>query len=212
MQRSILVCVSFVLMSVGGNVATAQTPFVDGYYGPDDPTNPMPEIGITSYGWIDLPFTQKTLTLPSGTAVITWSGLGSVHTNDPNAGGGTTGFIRPVIGQTAPNQGMTYYFKSSSDFGNTFAGSWSTPIAGGATIVGLQASDDTGGPHGVPGTYAVFGGTPSNQQNRITWNIIVFPQATGGAPAVSNAGIVVMLGISIVAGSIILLRRATRAS
>ena len=133
----LLLCVS--LFSAQAAVAQAQQPVVFNAYGPD---LELPPLNVTSSQFVDIPGSEMTVTVPAGTAVISWS-MSVRSLNSSTIG---VGSIRPVIGTVAPS-GMPVTSENSNPKG--FSGNWVTTTAGGTITVKLQAQGDPTYPFNV---------------------------------------------------------------
>ena len=101
-------------------------------------------------GWVDIPGTEKTVTVPAGTASFFWSVTLNTH------GAGRT---RPYIGGNAPD----VHFIARGGFGNEHSGSWKTVTGGGTIEVKLQAK---------AGTNTGWDIAPDDG---VSWTLMVFP-------------------------------------
>lgn len=103
--------------------AVGQSPIIVGLYEPS-PTLLVEPISLEEEVWVDIPQTEKVVTMPSGTAVMTWeiSNVGAAQ---------SAIFVRPVIGDVWPPE-VSFY------------GSWVTPVDGGTVSVKLQVRSRAG--------------------------------------------------------------------
>ncbi len=170
-----------VMVLVSAGVAWGQTPFVANHLvsqaawmGPEVP-----------FEFMDLPGSDQTLTLPAGTALITWT---STMTPDFEAR------MRPRIGTDAP-VGDTVVR------GGRASGSWLTTTAGGSVNVGLQVR-------------SVHVGCCTGQVDTIdslSWSIMVIPDSAP-VPAVSSLGLAVMIVVLLGVGGYVVRRRMPAAA
>ncbi len=105
----------------------------------------------------DVPHSRKTVTIPSGKAMMVWTLSGYT-----DQGGAGVWDIRPVIGTAVgPEVSVGTNEVGSHKY---FSGSWATPVTGGTVIIKLQVRR-------VPGTN--FG--PFVAQNDVAnWSLIIF--------------------------------------
>ena len=175
-----LTSVAFVLFA--GQGVVADEPFVDHVY----VDNPI--FFTTSDEWVDIPDSEKTISVPAGTAFITWS-LGGYSSSISAA----PSMIRPVIGPNAPAGGVRVVALPGYPR-EVVAGSWVTPVETGLITVKLQAKrlvdDDM--------MFATDGCT-------LVWTIMVFPEAVP-VPAVSGIGLGVMVVFLIAVGGFVFSR------
>ncbi len=101
--------------------AVGQTPIIVGLHEPS-PTLLVEPISLDEEVWVDIPQTEKVVTMPSGTAVMTWE-ISNVGVSQ------SAMFVRPVIGDVWP-----------PEVSNHLAASWVTPVDGGTVSVKLQVS------------------------------------------------------------------------
>jgi len=179
-QRSTPVWV-VVIAAVSIRSAVAAGPVVEQHWVPHTPD--FQQFGVFDY--TDLPGSERSVTIPAGTAVLVWSF---------NASG--TGFdlakIRPVIGPVFPAEGLAVNGYGSS-------GSWSTPTAGGTVTVKLQVAND-----------APAGGFAQNTQCcSLSWTLVVYPEAASAdVPAVGGLGIgVTAIALVILGAAVCSVRR-----
>jgi hypothetical protein len=192
MSRSISVSMLVVFVTCASQRAVAQTPMAYSHYVPRPAVN-MPL--HTEYAYI--PDSEHTLTVPAGTAFITWSVHGVVVPTfgPPN----DTARFRPVIGSSFPEDGMP------DDTVHSSSGSWAIHTEGGNITVKLQ----------VAAPFAldeydwrfVMDSSVPESRDAMSWTLMVFPDASAGVPAVGGVGLgllaVVLLGI----GGVLVLRR-----
>src|SRR3990167_620656 len=107
-----------VLVVFAGQRAVAQSPLVYNHYVPR-PTVDM----LAGAVYADIPGSEHTLTVPAGTAFITWSVQGVFYCT----GGPCTARWRPIIGNSSPSEGLP-----EDDVG-TSSGSWASRIVAGDT-------------------------------------------------------------------------------
>ena len=137
----------------------------------------------TSTEYVDIPGTEKTVTVPTGSAVITWS----LWTHTAGAR------VRPVIGTQTPPNGMRFPINTLGGM----SGSWATTIEGGTIPVKLQVAVGPPDPSGF-NTY----------QGSCTWTLVVFPTADGNVPAVGGIGLAVLVVAVMLGGALVLSRRS----
>ena len=190
MLRSISVSMSVVFVTCASQRAAAQSPLVYNQYVPR-PTVNMPASAV----YADIFGSEHTLTVPAGTAFITWSVHGAISCT----GGTCTARVQPIIGNSSPPEGLP------EDVVGTSSGSWSTPTAGGSTTVRLQVAALC-----LPDKYEcqfAMGSAEPYSGDAMSWTLVVFPDAGAGVPAVGGVGLgllaVVLLGI----GGVLVLRR-----
>ncbi len=114
-----------------------------------------------STSFVDIPGSDRTITLPAGIAVITYSLSGFAYTPVSNYMAGMWK-VRVVIGsQTSPEQN----FGSNEQYSHKgMSGSWVTNVTGGSTTIKLQIKAD-----------GRFGrGFELNSEDYITWTIVVY--------------------------------------
>ncbi len=181
MSRMAFLAVAVLL--AGGQVAMGTQPVVENLYVTEGLDFMIEE--TTPHTYVDIPDTNKTVTIPSGTAFITWS----THT-------WTNSFcrVRPIIGVDAPAEGPLATSSTLKNMGN-----WVVVTAGGTLDVKLQVQVESSTPfHGDVDT------------SSITWTLIVFPDEPP-APAISSVGLIVMLGLLLGAGGLVLAKRRVAA-
>jgi len=160
--------------------ALAVDPVVEQHWVPHTPTYQRFEV----FPFTDLPGSERTVTIPAGQAVLTWS------YNSSGSGLGTARF-RPVIGGQFPADGL-----ATGDFSS--AGTWSTITPGGTVSVKLQVEQ--------PGLGSGF--AQDTACCSLSWTLVVFPDApNANVPAVGGMGLgVIAIGVA-VAGSLLACRR-----
>lgn len=168
------VLASVVVVLVGGRVAVGQTPAVESLYVRDYQDNVM------STTFEDLPTSVKTVTLPAGTAILTWSIRAWVQVGNP-----ATLHVLPTIGSVTPLEGLKADLDNLSSEPRNLSGSWATQIDGSEVEVKLQAR--------------VNPNQTVTLNDGMTWTLIVFPE-TGAVPAISGIGLAVMAVIIIGVG------------
>ena len=159
-------CLLIVLLFAG--LAWGQAPAVERLY-----LSAAPDFQTTAPDFVDIPGSEKMITIPSGTASITWSLSHSAEwTSDPFV-------FRPVIGDAMPPSGLE---TESRGWRTHNAGSWVPVTPGGEVTVKLQVavSPDAVGP------------LIMYDWNFINWTLIVFPEGGGGVPAVGSIGLSVL--------------------
>lgn len=164
-----------------GQIASAIQPTVENHFVVDIPTQV-----IDQPTYVDLSGSDKTVSVPTGVAVISWTGY---LTNDS----GISEFaIRPVIGILTPNLGLRQYNGSGVDR-TAFAGSWSTPVDAGEIVVKFQARSFAGSGRVTSG---------------FSWTLVVYPnEPNATVPAVSTWGLIVMAMLMLSAGTLVMTRR-----
>lgn len=178
-----LVMLRFAMLSVLSlcSVAAAQSPLVVNHYVPSLAGEPYVH-GSTGV-YTDIPASVRTMTVPKGRAIINWS-FNYGASCDP-------ALIRPRIGTLAPNEGLPQYFQGTI----RPSGSWATPVDAGEISVALQLGFLSGSD-----CYLDAG-------SFITWTLIVFPDTSGGVPAVGGVGLAMMVVAMLAAGGYIIRRR-----
>jgi len=176
MLRSIT-CVCVVLMAAGS--AYGQTPVVEHLYVPDQGEEFVVE-EIDTY--VDITPTLKAVTIPAGTAVLTWS-LQST---------GTQVRLRPFIGDAHPDEGMWTFGTGPRVYGS---GSYVVATSGGTMTVGFQVK------------VYVSPWRLQSQYDSIAWTLVVYPEAAGHVPAVSTWGLAVLGILVLTVGTVLLGRR-----
>lgn len=172
--RSVVLLAVCVLCT--SHAAVAQAPFIESYYlGGEGSTFQ----DITSFDFVDIVGSEKTVPVPAGRAVIFWSLRANVN----------EAMIRPMIGSHAPDPAAWYYG------GNAYlSGTWTTNTEGGTLNVKLQGAISN-----APGSYLSVAGT--------SWTLIAFPTASGGVPAVGGVGLVVLVAVLLGIGAFIIVKR-----
>ena len=168
--------VPVVLLALG-QVALGQAPFVANHLVSDaaweGPTAP--------FDYMDVPGSERTLSVPAGTVLITWT---STMFTDLETR------IRPRIGDSFPADGTVVR-------GGRSSGSWLTTTEGGTVTIGLQVkSVGTSMVGQVPGA------------DSLSWSVLVFPETAAQVPAVGTVGMVAMAVLVLGAGAIVMARRA----
>jgi hypothetical protein len=184
MSRSISASMLVVFVTCASQRAAAQSPLVYNHYVPR-PTVDMPAGTV----YADILGSEHPLTVPAGTAVITWSVHGAIQcTAGPCIDAAR---FRPAIGNSFPADGMPYHAAHSS------SGAWTTHVDSGSTTVKLQMT----APYGLDEydwRFIMDSSQPSSQ-DAMSWTLIIFPDANAGVPAVGGVGLgllaVVLLGI-----------------
>jgi len=147
-------------VQVDGAINGAKGVFVDNlFFGLGRPWTNGWRTDSTSY--VDIPGSDKTITLPAGIAVITYSLSGFAYTPVYNDMAGEWK-VRVVIGSMiSPEQN----FGSNEPFSHKgMSGSWVTNVTGGPTTIKLQIRAD-----------GRFGkGFELNSEDYITWTIVVY--------------------------------------
>ncbi len=187
MERSVSIVAAIFLLSVG-QVAFGQAPFVENLYVVGD----WQVLNAADYQ--DIPASQKVVSVPSGTAVLTWSLTGR---KSPYVG--PTVQVRPAIGDTFPTEGQWMNFTEADPMSGVgpfgvSSGSWVTTVEQGTVTVRLQARTPCC-------TFETAFG------RSITWTLVVFPEAVGGVPAVSAWGVIAMSLLVVVVGTLVCARR-----
>ncbi len=167
--------VPVVLLALG-QVALGQAPFIANHLVSDaawvGPTAP--------FDYMDLPGSEQTLSVPAGTALVTWT-----STMLPDL----TTRIRPRIGDSFPDDGTVVR-------GGRSSGSWLTTTEGGTVTIGLQVKS--------VGTSMV--GQASGIDS-LSWSVLIFPETAAQVPAVGTVGMVAMAVLVLGAGAIMMSRR-----
>ncbi len=177
--------VAVVWLSSG--VAYGQALFVDSHY----ITGFDPSWSSNSTTYVDIPGSEKTITLPPGKAVISWTAFAQAF-----LGIRMNARIRPVIGGNSPSEGTGLGFDGAVT-GALNAGSWSVTTGGGEVEVKLQVKKVFTPPGDKDSIQ--FGALSS-----VTWTLVVY-QAT--VPVISQWGLVVMLLLILTAATAIFARR-----
>ncbi len=194
MLRLRFAALSVVLFTLVGSQVVAQSPVVYNHY------VPRPTVDLAaSAGYVDIPGSQHTLTVPAGTAFITWSIRGSVVC--------TLGFcpdttrFRPVIGANFPTEGIPDTNEGTS------SGSWAIHTTAGNLTVKLQIA----APYSMNEYESRFimDSSESFSQHAMSWTLIVFPDAANaGVPTVGGVGLGVLVLLLLGAGSLIIAKRS----
>jgi len=182
-----------VLVAFAGQRVAAQSPLVYSHYVP----RPTVDMSLHTY-YADIPGSEHTLTVPAGTAFITWSVHGGVvyKLGGPNE----TARIRPVIGTGFPSEGMP------DDTARSSLGSWSVPTQGGDITVKLQVA----APKAVEENFWRFtmDSSASDSRDAMSWTLVVLPDTAGtGVPAIGGLGLVVLVGALLGIGALLITRR-----
>jgi len=192
MSRSISVSMLVVFVTCASQRAAAQSPLVYNHYVPEPATVDM----LVGTVYAEIPGSEYTLTVPAGTAFITWSVHGVLQ---QCTGFPCTARFRPIIGDSSPPEGLP------EDDAGTSSGSWVTRIDAGSTIVRLQVAAlcSSGAYH----CQFLMGSPEPFSRDTMSWTLMVFPDASAGVPAIGGTGVglltVVLLGI----GGVLVLRR-----
>ena len=182
-----------VLVAFAGERVVAQSPLVYNHYVP----RPIVDIA-SSAGYVDIPGSQHTLTIPAGMAFINWSLHGDVVCTAGSCPD-TTRF-RPVIGNSFPTEGLP------DDNNGTSSGSWAIPVEGGNITVKLQIA----APFALGEYASQFTMFSSETWNKdwISWTLVVLPNtASAGVPAIGGAGLVVLVMFLLGVGALLIARR-----
>jgi len=167
--------------------ALAVTPFIENHHHPYQSGSELGPFDATTFTYVDIPGTTKTITVPSGEAVITWT-LGGANPHHA--------LVRPVIGTHAPNSTPIYDVGSGNDV--HLSGAWATTIEGGTITVKLQAALSPDFPGGSFNCKPDFG---------TSWTLAVFPASADNAPAMSAVGLLVLVVLLLGGGAIVLASR-----
>jgi len=193
MSRLPSVSLFVVSVAFAGQRVVAQSPLVYSHYVPR-PTVDMPL--RTDYG--DIPGSEHTLTVPAGTAFITWSVHGDVVCS-LNCGQETARF-RPVIGNSFPTEGMP------DDNDGSSSGSWAIPIEAGNTTVKLQVA----APHALDEDnwrFQLYSGE-DDSRDAMSWTLVVLPDVVStGVPTVGGLGLTVLVFSLIGVAALVIARR-----
>ncbi len=168
------------------SVAAAQSPVVVHHHHVYDPNNLLGLFEATSTTFADIPGTTKTVTVPAGQAVLTWTLT--------TAGQG--GLMRPMIGTHAPDTPPLLLAGTLS--ATPRSDSWATVTEGGTFDVKLQAALSpfiTGTPFMAQPDYAT------------SWTLVVFPATAGGVPAVGGVGLGLLVLLLLGVGVVLIARR-----
>ena len=182
-----------VLVAFAGQRVVAQSPLVYSHYVP----RPTVYMSLRTV-YTDIPGSEYTLTVPAGTAFITWSVHGMVQ---PIAGPPIdTARFRPVIGNSSPTDGMP------DDTAHAASGSWTIPVEAGNITVQLQ----------VAAPYAldeynwrfVMDSSDSSSRDAMSWTIVVLPNAaSAGVPAIGGLGLLVLVCSLLGVAALVIARR-----
>jgi len=191
MSRSISAPMLVVFVTCASQRAAAQSPLVYNQYVPR-PTVDMPASAV----YADITVSEHTLTVPAGTAFVTWSVHGVLQ---QCTGFPCTARFRPIIGNSSPSEGLP------EDDAGTSSGSWVTRTEAGSVKVTLQVAAlcSSGAYH----CQFLMGSPEPFSRDAMSWTLMVFPDASAGVPAVGGVGLgllaVVLPGI----GGVLVLRR-----
>ena len=192
MSRSISVSMLVVFVTCASQRAAAQSPLVYNHYVPEPATVDM----LAGTVYADIPGSEYTLTVPAGTAFITWSVHGVLQ---QCTGSPCTARFRPIIGDSSPPKGLP------EDDAGTSSGSWMTRTEAGSVKVTLQVAALC--PSEQTQCHFLMGSPEPFSRDAMSWTLIVFPDSNAGVPAIGGTGLglltVVLLGI----GGVLLLRR-----
>lgn len=182
-----------VLVAFTGQRVVAQSPLIYNHY------VPRPTVDIAaSAGYLDIPGSEHTLTVPTGTAFITWSLHGDVFCVSGTCVD-TTRF-RPVIGGNFPTEGLP------DDITGTSTGSWAIPVEAGSITVKLQIT----APYAL-GEYQsrfTMNSSEPSSQDAMSWTLVVFPNAAStGVPAVGGLGLLVLVCSLLGVAALVIARR-----
>ena len=176
--------VAFVVVLMSPGLCFAQTaPFVANHMVSEAAWIDETEL---PFDYKDLPGSEQTLVaVPAGTVLLTWSStiMPDFYTR-----------IRPRFGDSFPADGTVVR-------GGRSSGSWVTTTAGGSVTVALQVKSDFEG--------CCVGQTA--QTDSLSWSILVFPETSNTAPAVSVWGLAVIALGMITAASIAIRRQRAMA-
>ena len=190
MLRPISASMLVVFVTCAGQRAAAQSPFIYSHYVPR-PTVDMPAGAV----YADIPGSEHTLTVPAGTAVITWSVHGMIYcTGTP-----CTARLQPMIGNSSPPEGLP------EDNVGTSSGSWATRTVAGSTTVRLQvaalcASEE------YECQLSMASSEPSGG-DAMSWTLMVFPDSNAGVPAVGGVGLGLLAAVLLGTGGVLVSRR-----
>lgn len=182
-----------VLVAFAGQRVVAQSPLVYSHY------VPRPNVELTAIaGYLDIPGSEHTLTVPAGTAFITWSLRGDVSCT-----AGTcidTTRFRPVIGNSFPTEGLP------DDDSGTSSGSWAIPVEAGSIMVKFQIA----APFALGQYESQFTMFSSESWNKdwMSWTLIVFPDAVAGVPAVGGIGLLVLVAALLGVAALVIAHRS----
>jgi len=174
--------------TIGSNQATlAVGPLIENHHHPYQSGSELGPFEVTTFTYVDIPGTTKSVAVPAGTAVINWT-LGGANPHQA--------LVRPVIGTHAPNS-TPIYDVGSGNAGH-LSGTWSTTIEAGTITVKLQAALSPDFPTGAFNCQPDFG---------TSWTLAVFPASAENAPAMGPAGLGVIAVLIVAGGATILASR-----
>lgn len=182
-----------VLVAFAGQRVVAQSPLVYSHHVPR-PNFDMPLRTV----YADIPGSQHSLTVPAGTAFITWSVHGVVQF--PAGPPSDTARFRPLIGNSFPTDGMP------DDIAHAASGSWGIPIEAGNITVKLQVA----APYALDEYNWRFGMDSSDSASRdaMSWTLVVLPNAaSAGVPAIGGLGLVVLVSALLGIGALLIAHR-----
>jgi hypothetical protein len=182
-----------VSVAFAGQGVVAQSPLVYSHYVPR-PTVDMPLRTV----YADIPGSQHSLTVPAGTAFITWSVHGVVVCTAGPCGIETARF-RPVIGNSFPTEGIP------DDNDGTSSGSWAIHTEAGNITVKLQVA----APYALDGynwRFQMYSADP-HSQDAMSWTLMVFPDASAGVPAIGGLGLGVLVLSLLGVGALVIAHR-----
>jgi hypothetical protein len=191
MSRSISASMLVVFVTCASQRAAAQSPFVYSHYVPR-PTVDMPAGAV----YADISGSEHTLTVPAGTAFITWW---VHHDAFPCTGSPCTARLRPIIGNSSPSEGLP------EDSVGTSSGSWTTHTVAGSTTVKLQvaalcSSDEYQ-------CQLLMDSSVSYSLDAMSWTLMVFPDSSAGVPAIGGTGLVLLTVVLLGIGGFLILGR-----
>ena len=181
-----------VLVAFAGQRVVAQSPLVYNHYVPR-PTVDMPLRAV----YADIPGSEHTLTVPAGTAFITWSVHGVVVCTQGPCN--DTARFRPVIGNSFPTEGMP------DNNAHSASGSWAIPTEAGNITVKLQVA----APYALDEYNWQFQMYSANSDSRdaMSWTLMVFPDASAGVPTIGGLGLVVLVASLLGVGALVVAHR-----
>ncbi len=144
-------------VSLASQIAEAQAPVVKNVFVQDGGLTGFSD-PVGAYG--DIPNSVRTVTVPAGTAFLTWSAT------TQGDGSGSSGLVRPVIGDSTAGGESGVHFSVGQNELDTLSGSWVTDIPGGTMDVKLQVGHTTA--------------STVNFRHTMSWTLIVFPDAKAG--------------------------------
>jgi len=182
-----------VLIAFASQRVVAQSPLVYSHYVP----RPTVDMSLRTV-YTDIPGSQHTLTVPAGTAFITWSVHGRVvyKLGDPDE----TARFRPVIGNSFPTEGMPDTIARSA------SGSWAIPTDAGNITVKLQVA----APNAVDEINWRFAmdSSASDSRDAMSWTLVVLPNAAStGVPAIGGLGLMVLVVSLLGVGALVITHR-----